>query len=105
MGNVAIASFVAFSHRTSHYPLFAPLGTSDLALGTAGVSSMIWIGTSGYNYPEWKGNFYPAGLAAAKMLPVLRGAISDRRDQLHVLPRAEREDPPRVEQRHADASS
>ena len=20
---------------------------------------MIWIGTSGYNYPEWKGSFYP----------------------------------------------
>ena len=30
---------------------------------------MIWIGTSGYNYPEWKGSFYPANLAAAKMLP------------------------------------
>jgi uncharacterized protein YecE (DUF72 family) len=30
---------------------------------------MIWIGTSGYNYPEWKGSFYPAGLSAAKMLP------------------------------------
>jgi uncharacterized protein YecE (DUF72 family) len=30
---------------------------------------MVWIGTSGYNYPEWKGSFYPADLAAAKMLP------------------------------------
>lgn len=30
---------------------------------------MIWVGTSGYNYPEWKGSFYPADLAAAKMLP------------------------------------
>ena len=30
---------------------------------------MIWVGTSGYNYPEWKGTFYPATLAAAKMLP------------------------------------
>jgi uncharacterized protein YecE (DUF72 family) len=30
---------------------------------------MIWTGTSGYNYPEWKGSFYPADLAAAKMLP------------------------------------
>ena len=30
---------------------------------------MIWIGTSGYNYPEWKGSFYPRDLAAAKMLP------------------------------------
>ena len=30
---------------------------------------MIWVGTSGYNYPEWKGSFYPANLPAAKMLP------------------------------------
>jgi uncharacterized protein YecE (DUF72 family) len=30
---------------------------------------MIWVGTSGYNYPEWKGSFYPAELTAAKMLP------------------------------------
>lgn len=30
---------------------------------------MILVGTSGYNYPEWKGRFYPAGLAASKMLP------------------------------------
>ena len=29
----------------------------------------ILVGTSGYNYPEWKGSFYPADLAAAKMLP------------------------------------
>src|SRR5207237_1027257 len=31
--------------------------------------AMIWIGTSGYNYPEWKGSFYPSDLPAAKMLP------------------------------------
>jgi uncharacterized protein YecE (DUF72 family) len=30
---------------------------------------MIWIGTSGYNYPEWKGSFYPETLPMAKMLP------------------------------------
>ena len=30
---------------------------------------MIWVGTSGYNYPEWKGSFYPPDLSAAKMLP------------------------------------
>jgi uncharacterized protein YecE (DUF72 family) len=30
---------------------------------------MIWVGTSGYNYPEWKGSFYPPTLSAAKMLP------------------------------------
>lgn len=29
----------------------------------------LWIGTSGYNYPEWKGSFYPSDLPAAKMLP------------------------------------
>jgi uncharacterized protein YecE (DUF72 family) len=27
------------------------------------------VGTSGYNYPEWRGTFYPPKLAAAKMLP------------------------------------
>jgi uncharacterized protein YecE (DUF72 family) len=30
---------------------------------------MIWIGTSGYNYPEWRGTFYPEKFSAAKMLP------------------------------------
>jgi uncharacterized protein YecE (DUF72 family) len=30
---------------------------------------MFWIGTSGYNYPEWKGSFYPADLPAPQMLP------------------------------------
>jgi uncharacterized protein YecE (DUF72 family) len=29
---------------------------------------MDWIGTSGYNYPEWKGSFYPADLPAKQML-------------------------------------
>jgi len=33
------------------------------------VTSNIWVGTSGYNYPEWKGSFYPEKLATAKMLP------------------------------------
>jgi uncharacterized protein YecE (DUF72 family) len=28
-----------------------------------------WIGTSGYQYPEWKGSFYPAALPTARMLP------------------------------------
>jgi uncharacterized protein YecE (DUF72 family) len=30
---------------------------------------MYWIGTSGYDYPEWQGSFYPSDLAAAKRLP------------------------------------
>jgi uncharacterized protein YecE (DUF72 family) len=29
----------------------------------------IWVGTSGYNYPEWKGSFYPEKLPAKDMLP------------------------------------
>jgi uncharacterized protein YecE (DUF72 family) len=29
----------------------------------------VWVGTSGYNYPEWKGSFYPESMSAAKMLP------------------------------------
>ena len=29
----------------------------------------IWVGTSGYHYPEWKGTFYPEKLPASKMLP------------------------------------
>jgi uncharacterized protein YecE (DUF72 family) len=29
----------------------------------------IWIGTSGFQYAEWNGNFYPEDLPAAKMLP------------------------------------
>jgi len=29
----------------------------------------IWIGTSGFQYPEWKGKFYPEKLPASKMLP------------------------------------
>jgi uncharacterized protein YecE (DUF72 family) len=29
----------------------------------------IWIGTSGFQYPEWKGKFYPEAMPASKMLP------------------------------------
>jgi uncharacterized protein YecE (DUF72 family) len=28
----------------------------------------LWIGTSGFQYPEWKGKFYPEKMPAAKML-------------------------------------
>src|SRR5262245_28068857 len=31
--------------------------------------TMIWVGTSGYNYPEWRGSFYPTGFSTKKMLP------------------------------------
>ena len=31
--------------------------------------SRIWVGTSGYNYPEWRGTFYPEKMKPADMLP------------------------------------
>jgi uncharacterized protein YecE (DUF72 family) len=34
------------------------------------------VGTSGYNYPEWKGTFYPADMKPAKMLPYYAGHFS-----------------------------
>lgn len=37
---------------------------------------MVLVGTSGYNYPEWKGTFYPADLPAAKMLPYYAARFS-----------------------------
>jgi uncharacterized protein YecE (DUF72 family) len=36
--------------------------------GEANVSVRVRIGTSGYSYPEWKGNFYPEKMAAKDML-------------------------------------
>jgi uncharacterized protein YecE (DUF72 family) len=37
---------------------------------------MILVGTSGYNYPEWKGSFYPSDLPASKMLPYYASKFS-----------------------------
>jgi uncharacterized protein YecE (DUF72 family) len=31
--------------------------------------SMRWVGTSGFQYPEWKGKFYPTEISARSMLP------------------------------------
>jgi uncharacterized protein YecE (DUF72 family) len=28
----------------------------------------VWVGTSGYNYPEWRGSFYPEDMPESKML-------------------------------------
>ena len=30
---------------------------------------MIWVGTSGFRYPEWRGSFYPERLPTANLLP------------------------------------
>ena len=37
------------------------------------MSVKAWIGTSGYSYPEWKGNFYPEKMAARDMLRFYAG--------------------------------
>ncbi len=37
------------------------------------MSVKVWTGTSGYSYPEWKGNFYPEKLAAKDMLRFYAG--------------------------------
>ena len=37
------------------------------------MSVKTWIGTSGYSYPEWKGNFYPEKMAAKDMLGFYAG--------------------------------
>lgn len=35
-----------------------------------------WIGTSGFQYSEWKGSFYPEDMPAAKMLPYFAERLS-----------------------------
>ena len=35
-----------------------------------------WIGTSGYNYPEWRGSFYPEKFSSKKMLPYYAERLS-----------------------------
>ena len=34
------------------------------------------VGTSGYNFPEWKGTFYPEKIKPAEMLPYYAGRLS-----------------------------
>lgn len=36
----------------------------------------IWVGTSGYNYDEWKGGFYPEKIASNQMLPYYAQRLS-----------------------------
>ena len=37
---------------------------------------MIWIGTSGYSYPQWRGSFYPDKFPTSKMLEYYSGRFS-----------------------------
>src|ERR1051325_10490359 len=35
----------------------------------------VWVGTSGYVYPEWKGVLYPRGTSSARMLSIYAEAF------------------------------
>ena len=52
-----------------------------------------WVGTSGYNYAEWKGSFYPEKFSSKKMLPYYAERLATV-DQLHLLPDAHGASPP-----------
>src|SRR5262245_3041263 len=53
----------------SRRPRWRTAGVGLQSSVAAEASVAYWVGTSGYNYPEWKGSFYPATMPAAKMLP------------------------------------
>ena len=51
----------AINTRDSLHTLMKPTSKSSR-------STEMWIGTSGYQYPAWRGSFYPEKLSTAKML-------------------------------------
>src|SRR5262249_47292492 len=69
---VTTTSRASTSRSASRSP---PSDTSDRttawgrAAAEASPGMQLWVGTSGYNYHEWRGSFYPEKMAAAKMLP------------------------------------
>ena len=50
----------------------------------------LWVGTSGFQYEEWKGHFYPKDLPTAKMLPFYaeRFATTEINYSFHRIPAA-----------------
>ena len=63
----------------------------------------IWVGTSGYNYPEWKGSFYPEKLPATKMLPYYAERLSTVEINYTYYRTPNKEDPRRLVRCHAGA--
>lgn len=51
----------------SSKPAKRKLATAHHGEATSGVH--VWIGTSGFQYPEWKGSFYPEKISTRLMLP------------------------------------
>ena len=40
-------------------------------MAAASGGGQVWLGTSGWNYPHWRGRFYPAGLPHRQELPYI----------------------------------
>ena len=49
---------------------------ADSDLRTAATRPRFWVGTSGYNYVEWKGSFYPEKISSKRMLPYYAERLS-----------------------------
>src|SRR5919197_1199264 len=47
---------------------FTGLAPLELAMSTASAVGRVWVGISGYNYPGWRGVFYPRELPARRWL-------------------------------------
>src|SRR5262249_35853538 len=60
----------------SGYQRYGPRYTRRMPTRPMGIR----VGTSGYNYPEWKGSFYPSDLPASKML----GFYAERFDTVEI---------------------
>ena len=54
----------------------------------------VLIGTSGWQYRDWRGALLPAAPAAAALAGALRAALRDRREQQRLLPAARARDVP-----------
>ncbi len=57
-----------FVSRSSTRATTSAEPTSVRRCGDISVSARVWIGTSGWHYKHWLGNFYPEKLPASKML-------------------------------------
>jgi Uncharacterized conserved protein len=59
-----------------------------------------WIGTSGFQYAEWKGNFYPEDLPPRRCCRFMRTIFNDG-DQLHISPHSRAENNRQLESANA----
>ena len=82
--------------------------SSPSALGGAtarGVTGRLYVGTSGFAYPDWSPRFYPAGLKGDGLLRYYALAPRRVRAEQHVLPAAEAGEGRRLARRDAAGRS